>query len=425
MRSGRQLKWVVTIVLLLAVSCLTLASMQQTAPTDLLKTAEEMVQNVSRLRGLTPKTPVKMGVKSKEEIAKFLNEHVQDTLEVEELVGEGKMLHKVGLIPPSMDYKEFTLKLLTEQVGGYYDPEKKTFFIADWLPVDQQKPVMAHELTHALQDQHFDLQKYTEEERKLHNDDKVLARQAIFEGDAMAVMLDFLLEPAKRNFASLPDLVFIMRSQFELMDEQFAVFKIAPVYMKETLLFPYGYGAAFLQKLWAKSPSWDAVNKLYGNLPVSSEQVMHPEKYLETRDDPKPVAFEDPVQRLGEGWKAVYRNVLGEFTIDLLLRVELSEAEASKASIGWGGDQVLLLENESGADAVFAATTWDTSDDAEEFYQAMSDWLQRRYSKARKTKESPNGFGLIAGGEYHMLQRDGLNVRFLLGLPEADAAKLK
>jgi len=419
------LRWAAGFVLLLTVSFFTLASVQETAPADLLKTAEEMVQQVARLRGLEPKAPIPMGVKSRDEISNFLNEHVRENIEDGELQSEGKMLHRLGLIPPSMDYKDFTLKLLTEQVGGYYDPDKKTFFIAGWLPAEQQKPVMVHELTHALQDQYFDLNRVLHEERKLHNDDRMLARQAIFEGDGMAVMLNFILQPAKRNFASLPDLVFVMRSQFGAMDSQFEVFKSAPVYLKETLLFPYGYGAAFLQKVWAAKPSWEAVNKVYSDLPVSTEQIIHPEKYIGTRDNPKPVEYEDPAVRLGKGWKMSYKNVLGEFTIDLLLRLNLSEEQASRAAAGWGGDQALLLENEAGKDIVFAATTWDTADDADEFYQAMSDWLQRKYPKGHKAASSPNGFSLTQDGEFHMIQRDGLKIQFILGLPEADAPKLK
>ncbi|HYK88738.1 MAG TPA: hypothetical protein VE398_08210 [Acidobacteriota bacterium] len=422
---GRHVGWAAVIVIILSMGLAAPALIQEKAPADLLKAADEMVQKVQELRGLQAKSPVQMGVKSREEIAKSLDEHVREDIDEGELQSEGRLLHKLGLLPPSVDYKDFTLKLLTEQVGGYYDPDKKTFFIAGWLPVDQQKPVMVHELTHALQDQYFNLNKTLKEDRKLKNDDRVLARQAIFEGDGMAVMLNFLLQPAGREFSSLPNLVFIMQSQFSAMDSQFPIFKNAPVFMRETLLFPYGYGAAFLQRVWAKSPSWDAVNKIYSDLPVSTEQIMHPEKYLDTpRDDPKPVEFEDPVARL-KGWKASYRNVLGELSIDLLLRLQLSEEQSKRAAAGWGGDQVLLLENDSGKNAAFIATTWDTTDDVEEFYQAMSTWLVHRYSKAHKSSETADGFSLIQDGEYSSIHRDGMRVQALIGLPEAESAKLK
>ncbi len=366
-----------------------------------------------------------MGVKSRDEISKYLDERVREDLGEGEFRKEGRMLHKLGLLPPTVDYKDLTLKLLTGQVGGYYDPDKKTFFIAGWLPAAEQKPVMAHELTHALQDQYFDLNGVIRAERKLHNDDRLLARQAIFEGDGMAVMLNYILEPAGRDFSSLPDLAFVMRSQSDAMQSQFPVFRSAPAFLKEILLFPYGYGAGFLQKAWAKNPSWETVNKIYSDLPVSTEQVIHPEKYFDKRDDPKPVEFENPEERLGEGWKVTYKNVLGEYSVDLLLRSQIPEAQAKQAAAGWGGDQILLLENGADKDAVFLATTWDTADDVDEFYQAMSEWLRRRYPKAAKPAESPQGFGLVQDGEYSSIRRNGLTVRVFIGIPEADAARLK
>ncbi len=424
-RYKRRWRSAAVLISILAVSLTALALAQETAPADLLKTAEEMVKRVSQLRGLQPKNPIQMGVKSRDEIAKFLNERVREEIDPDELRNEGKVLHILGLIPPSVDYRDFMLKLLTEQVGGYYDPSKKTYFIASWLPVEEQKPVMVHELTHALEDQHFDLDKILKEDRKLRDDDRSLAHQAVFEGDGMAVMLNYLLEPAGRDFSSLPDLTFVMR-QYSSMESQFPIFKSAPVFLKEMLLFPYGNGASFLQKVWAKSQSWEAVNKIYSDLPVSTEQILHPEKYFDTpRDDPKPVEFEDPSVRLGKGWKVSYKNVFGEFALDLLLRLQLSEDQSKRAAAGWGGDKVLLLENTAGKNAVFIATTWDTADDVEEFYQAMSNWLERKYAKARKPSDTPTGFSLIQDGEYSSIQRDGLKVQLLIGLPEADSAGLK
>ena len=109
---------------------------QNTAGPDLVKAADEVLRKVVELRGLAPRQSVAKGVKSREEIARYLNERVREEYDPGELEREGRLLKKLGLLPAEMDYKEFTLKLLTEQVGGYYDPAKKTFFIAGWLPLD-------------------------------------------------------------------------------------------------------------------------------------------------------------------------------------------------------------------------------------------------------------------------------------------------
>lgn len=394
---------------------------QATDASELLKAADEMIQTVKQLRGLEPKSPIQRGVKSREEISQFLNEHVQKEYSRSELLAEGKMLRRLGLIPAGMDFREFTLKLLTEQVGGYYDPDQKTLFIASWLAVEEQKPVMVHELTHALQDQHFDVNRILDQDRKLGNDDQALAHQALLEGDGMVVMLQYLLDPLKRHFSQLPDLAFIMRAQMSTMQSQYPVFKDAPLYIQESLLFPYGYGAAFLQKVWAKNPSWQAVNRIYSDLPASTEQILHAEKYYDVRDDPKPVREENPAARIGKDWKIAYQNVLGEFSLGLLLSLHLSEERARRATAGWGGDQVMLLENKEGKDAVFVNTVWDTPEDAERFYLAMQDWFQKRSPQAVKTDEPPAGFSIAQDGESHSIRHEGTAVRFIIGLPAAAA----
>jgi hypothetical protein len=398
--------------------------LSQEAPSDLLKTADAIVAQVTRLRGLAPKNPIQKGVKSRAEISAYLNSHVKENYGEQQLETEGRMLKALGLIPEPSKYKELVMKLLTEQVGGYYDPDKKTFFIAGWLPLEQQRPVMVHELTHALQDQYFDLNNVLKKDLKDEDDDRTLAHQAIFEGDAMAVMLDSLLEPMGRNFSQLPDLVTAMRSQFAMMDSQFEVFKSAPVYLKETLLFPYSYGASFLQKVRATQP-WSAVDRIYSDLPQSTEQIMHPDKYLGTRDEPQTLSPADPAGDLGGPWKTTYHNVLGEFTVYLLLRSQLQEDQARTAAAGWDGDVIQLVENGAGKSAAFLTTVWDTPEDADEFQAAARDLLKARHPQAQAAKNLPDVLTLVDGGEYSAVEKNGSTVRLILRLPEAEAAKIK
>ena len=427
---GRATRLAWTSALLFAVLAsalvLTAAKIRQHTPgPDLLKAADEVLRKVVELRGLEQKGKVAKGIKSREEIARYLEHRVKDEYDAGELEREGKLLKKLGLIPGAMDYRDFTLKLLTEQVGGYYDPEKKTFFIAGWLPLEQQKPVMAHELAHALQDQHFDVRRFLKRDRNLQNDDAVLAQQALLEGDGMAVMLDFVLEPLGRNFTQLPGLVGFMRSQLSPMDSQFALFNQAPVYLRESLLFPYIYGVAFLQKVRERG-SWAEVDRVYSDLPASTEQIIHPEKYLERRDRPQAVELDDPSPKLGPGWRSEYRNVLGEFALYLLLKLELPDDRALAASSGWGGDRVLLAEKQgSNASAVFAETVWDSSDDASEFYEALASWFQARFPEAKREGSRESGLAWVDGGDYHVSALAGTRVRFALGLPTERRGSLK
>jgi hypothetical protein len=401
-----------------------LALQQKSEGAGILGVADEMLKEASQLRALKSKTSIQMGVKSRAEISKYLNEYVIKNYSDEDLRAEGQMLRKIGLIPQAMDYREFMLKLLTEQVDGFYDPDDKTFYIAGWISSEEQKPIMIHELNHALQDQYFDLNRILRDSQIEHNNDEGLARQAVIEGDAVAVMMNYLLLGAKRDFASLPNLAFVMRSMSPSAQAATPVYSGAPLYLQETLVFPYGYGAAFLQKVWNKTPSWGTVDKLYSNLPLSTEQIMHPEKYLDARDDPKPVDNQDPLKSLGENWTATYTNVLGEFSLNILMRLYLSEEQANRAADGWGGDQVMLLEDGQGKSGVLISTVWDSSVEADEFFQASSDWLIKRHPEAIKTEETPDKWFYRQNGELDAMVRSGARIKLILGFPEAAGLKL-
>jgi hypothetical protein len=395
-------------------------SVQEAGPqATLLSLSDELMPVIVRLRGLQPKSPIQKGVKTRDQISQLIAREIGDNDSKGELARESLLLQKLGFIPPEMDYVNFRLRLLTEQIGGFYDPEKRALFIAGWLTPEEQKPALVHELTHALQDQHFNLGRMMKRDRSLHNDDMSLAHQTVAEGDATAVMLDYILEPMGMSFLNLPDLMPLLRMQLAVKTGQMAVFGEAPEYFKESLTFPYIYGISFLQKIRARNNSWSAIDRIYADMPASSEQILHPDKYLVQRDPPKSVAVKDPTPRLGKGWKITYKNVMGEFLFLLLLKQYLPEEAARTAASGWGGDQIILVQQDKGkTSAVIMEAVWDDEATAHRLYVALSGWLQKRYPKSRLVAESESGLELIAGGEYHGVRRRGDSLRLILGLPE-------
>ena len=399
------------------------ASAQQIDESQILKAMDELVETTARLRGLAPKGPIQKGIKSREEITSYMTRKINEDYQSERILLEGKMLKKTGLLAEGLDYRQLVINLMTEQVQGFYDPETRMLFIASWLAMSDQEPVMMHEITHALQDQHFDLQAKFRDNRNSENDDYILAQQALFEGDATVTALQFTIAPFKRHFSELPDMAFIMETQMEAEMSNSPVLSATPRFLRETLIFPYGYGAAFLQEIWKQNPSWEAINKIYSDMPTSTEQIMHPEKYYGTRDNPKPVDAAAKAAKLGPEWKTPYKSVFGEFMLGQLLELHMNSDRAKRAAAGWGGDEVLLLENDSGHNAVWIETEWDTDDDAEKFFAAMDDWFRLRFSKASR-RTTPEGFSLTQNGEFSALFREGPGVRIILGLPEADGKKL-
>jgi len=171
------------------------------SPEELLKTADELVKQVAALRQLTVRAPVKRGVLGREAIKAKLRDQIARQYTSEEIRIEGSVLKALGLLPPDLDYEKLQLELLMEQVAGFYDPWGKQLYIADWLPLEMQAPALAHEIAHALQDQHFDLKKFV---APAHDQsDRQLARSALVEGDGTGVMLEFA---SHQDLSVMPDM---------------------------------------------------------------------------------------------------------------------------------------------------------------------------------------------------------------------------
>lgn len=348
----------------------------------LLESADEVLQAVVEIRNLEPKETIQKGVQSREEVRKYLTDRIREEYPKEEIEAEERLLERLGLIPEELPLYDFMLELLTEQVAGYYDPYSKTFYIADWIPLEIQKPVMAHELTHALQDQYFDLKNFLTPVEG--NDDRTLARNALIEGEGFIIMLEYTLRDLGRSFDDVPDLIELSRSQMPLMEAQFPVFGKAPDYLKETLMFPYTYGGAFLKQVLTDG-SWQDVTRIYTDLPQSTEQILHPEKYLDSRDHPTELEGIQSSELPGGQWSRIVDNVLGEFSIYLLLREYVEDEKAVRASKGWDGDRVELWENSTGKTVIILNTIWDTEADAAEFFAAFSEVMGEKYPGAEQS----------------------------------------
>ncbi|GAB4118582.1 MAG: hypothetical protein Kow001_18360 [Acidobacteriota bacterium] len=377
---------------------------------ELLRSADEILPQLAEIRGMPARSPLAKGVKSREEIRSYLLERLESEYAPEEVEKEARLLRHLGLIPSDLDLYAFLLELMTEQLAGYYDPFEETLYLADWLPPPMQRPVMAHELTHALQDQYFDLDRFMT--RVEEDDDRTTARTAVFEGEALLTMLMWSLPAGVRDPDRLPDPVQLHLSQLPLMKSEYPVFASAPAYLQEAMLFPYAWGARFVQAFLRHHP-WPEIGRLYRQMPESTEQILHPEKYLETPDPPRQVEIED-----SDTWPAgfgerVYRNVLGEFALQRLLAQYLDERTAEQAAAGWDGDRVEWRRAESGTEALFLAAVWDSETDAAEFARAWRQAVDRRVGEGEWTCVPRNTCTRQVGGHSWRVQRSGDRVTVL------------
>ena len=348
-----------------------------------LNSTADILKIVSRLRELDIKQPVQSAFKTKDEIEQSIIRDLDENTPPEEFEATQKTLTKLGLVSKSFRLRDYVVQLLREQVAGFYEPKTKEFYLAAWLPVSEQKRVIAHELVHALQDQHFNLRRF--ERWPKGDSDAELAAHALVEGEATLVMIqyDFEQQGMKLDLSKIGALTDGMIEQDGDSDaKSYPVLAGAPKVLKENLQFPYLYGAGFVGAV-LKSRSWRGLDTSYVTLPSSTEQIMHPERFLD-RDDPVKIKMPDLAGALGADWKKADGDVNGEFGYLVALAEFIPKRAAKTAAAGWGGDRYALYENTvTGALLLGQFTTWDTESDAKEFFDAYSERTDKRYKLAK------------------------------------------
>lgn len=362
-----------------------------------LNSTDEILKVVSRLRSLSIKQSVRSSFKTKDEIEQSVIHDLDENTPAEEFEASQKTLIKLGLVSRDFRLRDYVVQLLREQVAGYYEPKTKEFYLAAWLPISDQKRVIAHELVHALQDQHFNLRRF--ENWPKGDSDAELAAHALVEGEATLVMIeyDFDEQGLKLDMNKISTFTDNMIEQDSDNDKSYPVLSNAPRVLRENLQFPYIYGAGFVGAV-LKNKSWQTLDSSYEVLPASTEQIMHPDRFL-VRDNPVKIEMPDLSSALGAGWKKADSDVNGEFGYLVALSEFIPKRTAREAAAGWGGDRYVLYENKTIGSVVLAQhTAWDTEKDAAEFLDAYAERTLKRY-KLDKASESSTRVRLYETGE--------------------------
>ncbi len=368
----------------------------------LLETADAIAEQVANIRGLPLTQPIKKGIKRREELRAVLVTKLAEEVSDSQIEAEGKVYKRLGLIPQDMNYKKVLLDVLTEQIAGFYDQKTKELYVMQGIPMSFQKPAMAHELFHAIQDQHFDILSLQEPFNSSENGDFALARAALLEGDATIVMLDYSLyeggslpQGEATSVVDIPIIAGTLRnisfddlSAVEQMmgasgapqDMQAgaAALSEAPAVFRELLMFPYFAGMRFVVASRI-GRSWKDVDVVYANPPVSTEQIMHPEKYY-AGDQPQFLSYE--VGSELDDHERIYDTVLGEFQVRLWLKLTLEEDGYDAAAAGWDGDRLAAFEKD-GHVIVTTVLAWDDENEAKEFHQTLLKATRKRYPNAK------------------------------------------
>lgn len=330
---------------------------------------------------------VKKEIISRENIKKYLENKLKSEVTDEEIAKEKKLLVKLGVISPGTDYKKMVIDLFTRNIAGFYEPKENKMYIVDeaassfspFLPSE----VVLHELVHALQDQYVKLD-YLEEDLKKTNDDKALAIKSVIEGEATfvsyGIMADYIKKmasggPRSKMLDSLDMEKFILESMMLMATS------LSPEYENKAfvhyLLFPYINGGLFIEYAYDNG-GWKKVDSIYKNYPLSTEQIIHPEKYFLVEDKPLPIADKDFSYLTAEGYREVSKGTLGEFTIYTFAITFLDDLYSKMLSSGWGNDSYYLYENGDKLSLIMD-TRWDSVLDAEEFFKGIKALMDKKY----------------------------------------------
>src|SRR5579863_4672948 len=296
---------------------------------ELFHSVDEILEFDSQQTGLPIKREVKRKLTSRDEVVSFLTKHVDDE-DTKRLRRSELVLKKFGLLPRDFNLEKFLVDLMREEVAGYYDPKTRTVNLLDWVPMEEQEPVMAHELTHALQDQSIGLQRWMKRGDKdlaeirrdltptdIENDEIDDAREAVIEGQAQAMMFQYAIAPAGHSIIDSPQLLDAMEEETLTGTPSTKVFNEAPIFMKESMTFPYSYGMEFVVKIMQKSGKQRAFAGVLQNPPHTTRQIMQPDTYLSgEKIEPMPVP---DFKRDFKDYQKFDIGAMGEFDVAVLV----------------------------------------------------------------------------------------------------------
>jgi hypothetical protein len=400
---------------------------EPTLSAEAAATFDAVAQRAAELRGLTPTGEVEQRVLSPEQLRARMIADLDTTENREATEKSRRLMVALGLLAPDADLYRLELDFRSGVVLGQYDPETKQLFVISGAAAlgPRERTTIAHEYTHALQDQNYDLQALMP--RRSGNSDRTLAVSALVEGDAM------ITEQLYQQHA-------LSRAEREEMRRQERTTSggpdvdSMPLVLREESYFPYTAGPAFIVELLGEDAVREAVQRgtgygahvspLFQNPPTSTAQVLHPEKYRQGIQ-PVEITLPDLAAALGNGWEALDQDVLGEIDHRILIAQYLDRDTAERAADGWAGDRFALL-GRGDQTAVAVSTRWDTLADVREWLAAYREALQARYGASlRVLADAPDRLAWETPDGIQILRADATSTSLAIAPTEQEATRLE
>jgi hypothetical protein len=355
---------------------------------------DQILAFASQDSGLPIRHSVKRALVSREQAMKYIEDRMGNDQDAQRLQRSALVLKKFGLLPRDFDLQTFLLALLREQVAGYYDPKAKTVNLLDWVDADVQKPVLAHELTHALQDQDSNLDHWLKDgprsqkkDSDVQDDEAMAARQAVSEGQAMVVLTDYELEPLGKTILDAPEIVAAMKAG---VTSASPVFESAPLYIKDSLAFPYTYGLDFERMLLQRKGKEAAFAEVLQHPPLNTREVMQPAVYL-AGEHLAPLHPPRLEKILGKGWQKVDVGAVGEFDVSVMVEQYAGGEVARQVWPQWRGGYYYAAHLKSApADSLslLYLSQWAVPEQATKFAGIYAKSLKKKYKQVEAAGEA-------------------------------------
>ncbi len=362
---------------------------------ELFRSVDSILKFASEDTRLAIHQRVKRELASREQVQSYIQERIKNDEDAQRLQRSELVLKKFGLLPPEFNLRAFLVQLLREQVAGYYNPKNKTVYMLDWVEPEAQRPVLAHELTHALQDQNFQLEKWAnlgrdprsdqkktgqDSDQDPESDEQIAAREAVVEGQAMAVLIDYLLAPSGRSLADSPMIADAIKMGM-MQGSASPILESAPLYIREALMFPYRYGLGFVREVLVKSGKEQAFAGIFRKPPQNTRQVMEPATYLQG-ERLEPLRIPNLPAILGPSYQRYDQGAVGEFDISVILRQYATPQISQRLTPAWRGGYYYTGHKANGATgnlALVYISKWASKEAAAEFADAYASALGKRY----------------------------------------------
>ncbi len=396
---------------------------------QLFRAVDQILRFDSEDTALEIRKQVKRELASRAQVQKFLESRMKNDRDTKRLQRSAVVLQKFGLLPADFDLQKFLIELLREQVAGYYDPKTKTVYLLNWVDLAAQRPVLAHELTHALQDQNFGLEKWLKEpdrksmQSEIESDEQTTARQAVVEGQAMVTLMDFSLAP-EQNVVNAPRLVEALRAAMSSGADS-PVFSRAPLFIKEALTFPYNYGLNFERELLVKGGKEKAFTEVFRNPPTTTRQIMEPQTYLVGEKLP-PISVPDFDKLLGRDFKRFDVGSIGEFDVFVLMKEYGAKDAAQATASQWRGGFYYAANPAKDPQklALVLVTKFASADAVHTFADVYSSFIPKRYKQHEPDGPAPIRRWITEEGSVSV-EVLGSMLLVMEGLDQQSAAKVR